>query len=576
MRSSYPNPTVGAVLVADDGSILGQGFSSFRGDAIRSAIEAAGLELTAQDGEWIDTWPSSNELREKIASSTLYVTLEPNKTGRGSASPPIPQLIEQIGIPRVVIGSVNPVKERTLQGAAALYAAGISVNLGRVMREDCDNLIEEYAKVANGRLRRMARKHFKIFGRPLGFLHCSVVGSEDLKAFARHGNAFGTYIGGKQLSYRNFGSYELAPPPDVVWSDDGEYDDDDDESIFSVDFDDEDYQEVLSGTPIMPYYEQVDAVVATFPRPGNGPPDDDSVAGRLAGLRWLATHGCNLPPGVERVLVLDAVDLKDLPLNNGDPNLPPRFDIEAFWRGANRKQTRIILRRAGNDAAQAAAKAAAKAAAQAAEAAAKAAAAIDSGDVADCTQAAIECQKAARASVEFVQKELEVTTELRRQFEAKGVKVEAIEGGEPIDIMKFLGERNGHRSVVWRAGCWGERGVRAILEGAFQMVSAHLAVPAIGGRFWQLMIAENAVQAACGPQSKVKIFADQEDISLEYCDNLDVDEDCVLTIDGKPVRHVRLDCRLALVDAERPREFDVTKTQKITRKILTEEAPWFL
>jgi len=346
--------------------------------------------------------------------------------------------------------------------------------------------------------------------------------------------------------------------------------------MYSVAFEEEEFQESMSGSPIMPWYEQVDAVVGTFPRQGNGPPDDDSIAGRLAGLRWLATHGCSLPPGVERILVLDASDLKDLPSQNGDPNLPPGFDIEAFWRGDNRKRTRIILRRAGNDSAQAAAKAAAKAAAMAAEAAAHAAAAIDSGDATRAAEAAIQCERSAQESLKMVRKEIEASRELRRQFEARGVMVEAIEGGEPIDVMKHLGERNGLHSVVWRAGCWGQRGVRAILEGAFQWVSAHLAVPAIGGRFWQLMIAEGAVQAACGPRSKVKVFADEEDISLEYCDNLDVDEDCILSIEGQPVRLVRLDCRLALVDENRPREFDITKTQKITREVLIEEAPWFL
>lgn len=89
------------------------------------------------------------------------------------------------------------------------------------------------------------------------------------------------------------------------------------------------------------------------------------------------------------------------------------------------------------------------------------------------------------------------------------------------------------------------------------------------------MIAENAVQAACGPQSKVKIFANQDDINLEYCDNVDVDEDCALLVDGKPVRHIRLDCRIGLVNEERPRIFEITQTQKMNQKILLEEAPWF-
>lgn len=60
--------------------------------------------------------------------------------------------------------------------------------------------------------------------------------------------------------------------------------------------------------------------------------------------------------------------------------------------------------------------------------------------------------------------------------------------------MNYLGKRNGYKAVAWRAGCWGERGVRSILRGAFQWVSAHLAVDAVGGRFWQLMLAERAIQ----------------------------------------------------------------------------------
>ena len=86
-----------------------------------------------------------------------------------------------------------------------------------------------------------------------------------------------------------------------------------------------------------------------------------------------------------------------------------------------------------------------------------------------------------------------------------GVKVEVIKGSEPIDVMNHLGKRSGYHSVVWRAGCWyvlvlivanlfhhvvsfhffrfrGSRGVDAIMKGAFQRVSAHLAVDAVGGK----------------------------------------------------------------------------------------------
>ena len=107
-------------------------------------------------------------------------------------------------------------------------------------------------------------------------------------------------------------------------------------------------------------YEQVDAVVATFPHVGNGPVDDDSVTSRLNGLKWLATYGKELPSGVERILVMDATDLADLPVTNDDPNLPPGVDVEEFWLAYGRKPTRVLLRKARSTQAQAAAQAAAE------------------------------------------------------------------------------------------------------------------------------------------------------------------------------------------------------------------------
>lgn len=564
-----------------DGKILGKGRSDYRTEAVRACLEDAGLQITPL-AEWAVGWPTDAAFREAIASSTLYVTLEPSTRRRGTATPPVTNLIRASGIPRVVMGCPSPVPEKAMLGASVLHAAGIAVSIGSVLPEECQELTAEFAELANCKLQRMARKHFQLFGRPLGFMHCSVVDSVNVEAFARHGNAFGTHFGGrdsKPLSYRNFGAYELAPPPDVIWADDVGSEDfaSDSSSFVSIDFEEEAYQgDMKKVSPMMPWYEQVDAVVATFPRQGNGPPDDDSVTARLNGLRWLATHGNELPAGVERILVMDATELRHLPLTNDDPNLPKGVDVEAFWAGRDRKPTRVLLRRGVNESARAAAAAAAVAARAAAEAAAAAAAAIESGDAARAGEAALECQNAATAAKEFIQKELAVTQVLRRQLEDRGVIVETLEGGEPVDIMNHLGKRNGMYSVVWRAGCWGERGVRAILAGAFQWVSAHLAVSAQGGRFWQLMMAENAVQAACGPQSKVKVFADQEDISMEYCDQADMDTDCVLTIDGRPIRHVRLDCRIALVDETRPREFSVAETQQLNHKVLVEQAPWFL
>ena len=62
---------------------------------------------------------------------------------------------------------------------------------------------------------------------------------------------------------------------------------------------------------------------------------------------------------MERVLVMDATDLKDLPLSN-DNGLLPGVDIEEFWRGEGRKPSRVLLRHGDNAMAVAVAKAAAK------------------------------------------------------------------------------------------------------------------------------------------------------------------------------------------------------------------------
>lgn len=165
------------------------------------------------------------------------------------------------------------------------------------------------------------------------------------------------------------------------------------------------------------------------------------------------------------------------------------------------------------------------------------------------------------------------TLELRDRLTKMGVVVEVIKGREPIDVMNHLGKRNGYESVVWRAGCWGQRGVQAIMKGAFQWVSAHLAVDAVGGKFWQLMLAERAIQAACGPENKVKVLAEQEDFSLQYCD--DEYGDCEYTVNGRPIRHIRLDCRVLVIDENRPVEYVLTKTAPMKDR-LKESAPWFL
>lgn len=102
-------------------------------------------------------------------------------------------------------------------------------------------------------------------------------------------------------------------------------------------------------------------MIATFPHAGNNGPmeENDTIMSRLNGLKWLATYGNDLPAGVERILVMDATDLDDLPLSNDDPNLPPGVDVEAFWTGEGRRPSRVLLRKGKSTQAEAAARAAA-------------------------------------------------------------------------------------------------------------------------------------------------------------------------------------------------------------------------
>lgn len=310
------------------------------------------------------------------------------------------------------------------------------------------------------------------------------------------------------------------------------------------------------------------------------------------------------------MLVMDTTDLQDLPLTNDDPNLPSGVDVEAFWKADGRMASRVLLRHGDNGECRsfsfsrdiytfaradfarkppphtharthekAMAIAVAQAAAQAAESAAEASRlaqeAIESGNAERAAELALKCQDAALKSNEFIRREIQKTQDLKQRLIDVGVRVEILKGSKPIDVMNHLGRRSGYDSVVWRAGCWGNRGVEAILDGAFQRISSHLAVDATGGKFWQLILAERAVQSACGPERKLKVFAEDDSINLEYCDREDIDGDCALLFDGRPVRHVRLDARVAVIDEIRSKEKLVTRTVPMKKSFHLEEAPWF-
>jgi diaminohydroxyphosphoribosylaminopyrimidine deaminase / 5-amino-6-(5-phosphoribosylamino)uracil reductase len=111
-----PNPMVGSVIV-HEGKIIGEGFHQKYGKphAEVNAINAVNDQTL-------------------LNSSTLYVNLEP--CAHFGKTPPCSDLIVQKGIPKVVIGTVDPFAQVAGKGIDKLKRAGVDVELG-ILQEEC-------------------------------------------------------------------------------------------------------------------------------------------------------------------------------------------------------------------------------------------------------------------------------------------------------------------------------------------------------------------------------------------------------------------------------------------------------
>lgn len=108
-----PNPMVGAVIAAPDGTVIGEGWHRRFGEA-HAEVNAV---RAVRDSD-----------RHLIPKATIYVTLEP--CSHYGKTPPCAKLLAEIGIGRVVIATGDPNPKVSGRGVNMLRDAGISVDEG--------------------------------------------------------------------------------------------------------------------------------------------------------------------------------------------------------------------------------------------------------------------------------------------------------------------------------------------------------------------------------------------------------------------------------------------------------------
>lgn len=117
LGTTSPNPMVGAVIALPDGRIIGEGWHRRCGEGHAEVNAVASVAN-----------------RDMLREATIYVTLEPcSHYGR---TPPCSKLIIDCGIPRVVVGTLDPAPWVAGRGVATLREAGREVTVG-ILEEEC-------------------------------------------------------------------------------------------------------------------------------------------------------------------------------------------------------------------------------------------------------------------------------------------------------------------------------------------------------------------------------------------------------------------------------------------------------
>ena len=116
LGNTSPNPMVGAVIV-HDGKIIGEGYHRRCGEGHAEVNAVASVAD-----------------KSLLKDSTIYVTLEP--CSHFGKTPPCSRLILDCGIPRVVVGSLDPNEKVSGRGIKMLREGGVEVVTG-VLEHEC-------------------------------------------------------------------------------------------------------------------------------------------------------------------------------------------------------------------------------------------------------------------------------------------------------------------------------------------------------------------------------------------------------------------------------------------------------
>lgn len=124
LLDASPNPMVGAVIVSPAGDIIGEGWHRRCGEGHAEVNAVASVAD-----------------KSLLRDSTMYVTLEP--CSHYGKTPPCAELIVSMGIPRVVVGSLDPFEKVSGRGVRRLREAGIEVVTG-VLEKECRELNRKF------------------------------------------------------------------------------------------------------------------------------------------------------------------------------------------------------------------------------------------------------------------------------------------------------------------------------------------------------------------------------------------------------------------------------------------------